>query len=64
MPDNWNCLNYYNLDALRSLAQGSSLPSDILKQKWADIGDITKISDLFDAPKPVMYIALASQGLI
>jgi len=55
---------YFNEVLADHFAANILMPCEVLKQKWASIGDIGQISDLFDVPKPVMYIALASKGLI
>ena len=40
------------------------LPQELVVSKWTDIKDISKLASIFDVPKPIMYLALRTQGLI
>lgn len=40
------------------------LPSEKVVEYWNKIGDVNQIADIFLVPRPVMYIALQSYGLL
>ncbi len=40
------------------------LPAEQLAEYWKKFGDANRMADIFQVPRPVMYIALRSYGLI
>jgi Zn-dependent peptidase ImmA (M78 family) len=55
---------YFNEVLADHFSANILIPSDLAKQKWAENQDINRMADIFDVPRPVMFLSLRNLGLI
>jgi len=39
-------------------------PRELVKEKWAEVNDLERMAEIFDVPKPAMWLRLRQLGLI